>query len=721
MVHEGVVEPPQSLGTLGLESWFITKFSVKNDPTLISYLGLMGEENRVKLAETFLRPTSWQDYCEMISTNNCTTPDDVAQRSPETIEENEQFYSEGIYTGHFRATDDNNCTANPTNCTGHVADFPCGWNSYMLPQIHYLDIALKSTGPEGPAGGYPYERLVEMWKAANATKSNLMMQYWSPEPLYQEFLGTDAEFISVTLPTRTQECLNTRRPLDDMCSEDEAIRLGEPEGICEESSKPLWKVLVGNLYDQLNDPTIPIPIRSPAYDVLQVFQISELQLGQIFDFRRTEPTPRDAVCRWVSENLDYVQTFVPRSYPRTISDESSSSVNGGSAPIVYVATILGGITTVVVIITWMMVYRRREVHSIRMAQTEFLYLLLAGSLLIGFGAIIVGLPPSTASCATAIWFINLGYTLELVPLIVKVAAVNRLMGAARQFRRIVLTRKTLFGAVFGISAMVSIFLLVWTIVDPPNKNREYSLTNDVVTDDMGHSRTVVDVVYFCSSDSLVWDYIAVGWNGILLLCATVLAVQTRTVQKDFNESQTLAFLIYSHFLFVALRLIVLLLSSGNSSTVNEATLSGLRSLIFSVDTMATIFIYFLPKFLTNTTDPNGSMSLSMSSLSKLNSSVNAFAQNVIRRQSSTNFSVRPPDTTIMSPTENEVHENSVHGMTSLQPIERISPPIDDMKLIDEEEVEPSEVEPENRILVTNDDDNDDVHSADTPTDTVNVP
>ena len=276
-------------------------------------------------------------------------------------------------------------------------------------------------------------------------------------------------------------------------------------------------------------------------------------------------------------------------------------------------------------------------------------------MLIGFGAIIVGLPPSTASCATAIWFINLGYTLELVPLIVKVAAVNRLMGAARQFRRIVLTRKTLFGAVFGISAMVSIFLLVWTIVDPPNKNREYSLTNDVVTDDMGHSRTVVDVVYFCSSDSLVWDYIAVGWNGILLLCATVLAVQTRTVQKDFNESQTLAFLIYSHFLFVALRLIVLLLSSGNSSTVNEATLSGLRSLIFSVDTMATIIIYFLPKFLASNNDPNRSMLSSFNAFSNTNlsgsisgggggsssNSNNAFTSNLTRRQSSKHAKPNP--------------------------------------------------------------------------------
>jgi hypothetical protein len=297
LVHDGVLEPPQTLVTLGLETWLITKFSLVDDPTLNSYFGSMGEKNREKLAELFLRPTSWFDYCTSISANNCSTPTNVAQRAPVTINEYEQFYAEGNYIGYFHATDDNNCTARPTDCSGHVADFPCGTNSYMLPQLHYLNIALKSTRPEGPAGGYSYIRLAEMWKAANATKSNLLMQCWSPEALYQEFVGTDAEFVRVTLPSRTQECLNSRRPQDNMCSEDLTVRVGDPEGICEESSKPLWKVLVGNLFDKLNDPSIPIPIRSPAYLGLQKFQISELQLEQIFDYQRTESTPRDAVCR----------------------------------------------------------------------------------------------------------------------------------------------------------------------------------------------------------------------------------------------------------------------------------------------------------------------------------------------------------------------------------------------------------------------------------------
>lgn len=645
LLHEGIVEPPQTLGTLGLETWFITKFTALADPTLDSFLGLMGEDNRRKLAETFFRPTSWQDYCTLVSNSSCTIPDTFAQRAPQTTVEQEQFFADGLYTGHFRATGDNDCDANPTNCTGHVADFPCGWNSYMLPQIYYMDIGLKSTGPEGPAGGYPYERLVEMWRAANATKSHLMMQYWSPEPLYQEFLGTDAEFIRVTMPPRSQECLDQRRPQADMCHANETLRIGAEAGICEESAKPLYKVIVGNLYDQIYDVAIPAPIRSAGYDVLQLFQISELQLGQIFDFRRTEATPRDAVCRWVYENVDYLQTFVPRSYPRTFRKNDKSA----SEPLVYVSTIFGGITTIVVIITGIMVYRHRELRAIRVAQVEFLYLLLSGSLTIGLGAIVVGLPPSNASCVTVIWLINLGYTFELVPLIVKVAAVNKLLGAARQFRRVVLSRQSLFGAVFGISAVVVVVLLLWTILDPPQRNQEYSLSSET-TSPKGYvdSHTIIDVAYYCSSESMVWDYIAVGWNGLLLLCAMVLAFQTRTMQKDFNESQTLAFLIYSHFVFVVLRLITLILSSSNKST-----LGGWRSLIFSFDTMATIVIYFVPKFLqSNVSQQSTSNSNFMSNLSFPNT-------NLLNAALGTEHRKKTEESVHMNPTREEIVSNSM--------------------------------------------------------------
>ena len=125
-IHEGILEQPRPMGILGLESWFVTKFSAINDTTLTSYLGLQGEENRRKMAETFLTPTTWKDYCDQVSSNNCTEPNEVAQRAPMDESEFDRMFVDGLYTGHFRKTDEHDCDLNPRNCTGHVADYPCG-------------------------------------------------------------------------------------------------------------------------------------------------------------------------------------------------------------------------------------------------------------------------------------------------------------------------------------------------------------------------------------------------------------------------------------------------------------------------------------------------------------------------------------------------------------------------------------------------------------------
>jgi len=174
----------QHATVLGEESWFVTRFTADaalgGDPTLVSWLGLQGEANRRKLAETFLRPTTWGDYCALNSTNHCATPDAVAQRAP-ADDERDHMFKEGLYTGHFRATPENDCDTFPTNCTGHIADYPCGWSSFVEAQAYHLDIALKKGESSPGSHGYTYSQLIELWRAANATKSNLMFYWWTPE------------------------------------------------------------------------------------------------------------------------------------------------------------------------------------------------------------------------------------------------------------------------------------------------------------------------------------------------------------------------------------------------------------------------------------------------------------------------------------------------------------------------------------------------------------
>ena len=104
-------------------------FLLSSDSTLLTYLGIRGDENREKLAATFLRPTTWEDYCLEESANNCQSPDDVAARPP-TEDEKDFYFGGDDFIGHFRNTTQNDCSG-PNQCTGHIVDYPCGWSSFV--------------------------------------------------------------------------------------------------------------------------------------------------------------------------------------------------------------------------------------------------------------------------------------------------------------------------------------------------------------------------------------------------------------------------------------------------------------------------------------------------------------------------------------------------------------------------------------------------------------
>lgn len=180
------VESARDLGALGEQHWWVPRFTMERDPTLVSYAGLQGEENRFKLAQTFKRPTTWKQYCDEVSTSECSIADDVATRPPKNEIEDQSMFVEGLYTGHFRATEANNCTAHPFTCTGHITDYPCAWTTKVEQQTYHLNISLKSSGPS-LNGGYTFNQLYQIWQAANATKSDVMMMWWRPEFLYDRF------------------------------------------------------------------------------------------------------------------------------------------------------------------------------------------------------------------------------------------------------------------------------------------------------------------------------------------------------------------------------------------------------------------------------------------------------------------------------------------------------------------------------------------------------
>lgn len=295
---------------------------------------------------------------------------------------------------------------------------------------------------------------------------------------------------------------------------------------------------------------------------------------------------REATCKWFVDNFEEMEKLIPEGYPRTLETDKSATAK----PIYYAALFFAAFSLFLVVAASAVTFIQRKRRVMRLAQVEFLALLLLGLMMVAIGSLLVAVPPTTHICTAAMWMVNIGYTLELVPLVVRMAAIFKLMRAAAHMQHASFTRTSLFTAVAAPTVFIAIFLIIWNCLDPPHPEYEYRFTYEKNQD----GESIVAYQPYCATEWDYWYWLAVGWHFLLLLTATVQAFQARTVMRKFaDESQTLAIMIYSHFVFVWFRLVTYLLHDS----FNNSDLALARSLVFSLDTIFTIFIYFVPKFL----------------------------------------------------------------------------------------------------------------------------
>ena len=350
------------------------------------------------------------------------------------------------------------------------------------------------------------------------------------------FFATETEFQKVSLVAASQDCIEARIDPTARCGDDFKAQIGEEAGSCDETPHLLAKVVSSSLSRETHDPSIPEGIRSPGYDAIKMFKISTYQIGKLFDIWLAKGAdkwnydPREATCEWVVGNFEFITESIPPGYPRIIQEKETNDWLFYGCLVLNIAALLASLGAAV------MTVRQRKRRVMQYAQIEFLFLLLVGLMLVSVAAFIETFPATRNSCAALIWLADVGYTLELVPLIVKVAAINQLMQAAQRMRRVVLNRQRLFGIVFGLTLLNVVYLIIWTIFDVPTIQFDYSITDDV--NESGE--TIVLLTSYCDSTQDFWRLVSVTWNCLLLLCATVLAVQARNIHQDFNESTTLA-------------------------------------------------------------------------------------------------------------------------------------------------------------------------------------
>ncbi len=575
-------------GQVGKISWYIPVYTARRYPQVASYHGMAGR--RQELATIFKRPTSWKDYCSEVSPTSCLVPNGIATRSPEEGEEN-MYFAGDDFIGYFRPTNRNNCTTT-INCTGHIVGAPCTWSTNIDAQAYHNDIALESEGPLEENGGYSYSQMIQIWRAANATSSDVIMWWWTPDATIEEFRGSPFEFQQVLLPEPTAQCREARIQPMDRCNSDRDIRRGNAGGGCDNEANSLQKVLAVSLREMTYE--TPEVDRSPGYQAILNLKVSHLEMNIMLRKwvlgGRSGYAAREAVCEWIIEHQEELASFIPRGYPRIFADDSSYN-----AALMYAAMAVGGFAVALVLVMFAVVFYFSNTKVFVYAQVPFIFMVLLGLFLVACGSIFFALKPRNSICVSQVWLITLGYTLELVPLLVKVAAINRLMSATRRMRRIKISMQSLFCTVACLVLIVIMFLAVWTAVDTPKRHEGRYLVDE------DHSEIVTTVI--CASDSGIWDLVVICWNGLLIVCATVLAFQSRAMKQEFNEARSLGTMIYSHFVFGVLRTVVSNLGGSDPSpegsigypTIDPSIVAAASSFLLSMDVITAVTIYIFPK------------------------------------------------------------------------------------------------------------------------------
>jgi hypothetical protein len=550
---------------------------------LISFYGLQGEENRRKLADEFRSPTTWKEYCDEVSPDSCAAPDEAAQGYPAERDES-KYYAPPGYTGHFRLLPEDNCTAFPDTCQGHFIAPPCTWSSNVDAQMWWNDIKLRANGPLTPYGGYGYSAMIQVWRAAVHTKSSVAMWWWRPEALTEEFYGTDGHFQQVLLPETTHACSRNRIEAEDRCSADISLRRGIELGSCDQEAHALRKLISVSLKEASE--AQPVATRSPGYEMIKNLKVTDLEMDNMLTgwiLLQKDPygnDAREAVCGWVAENLDDLMRFVPLGYPKELSQ--NSPYNTG---FMHAATAVAAFAGSVVLVTSACAFMWRQKRVFVYAQSHIVFLILLGFFLIIIGSILKTLKPTDSICVAQSWLVNLGYTIELVPLLVKVAAINKILTSAKKMKRVKITKEGMMLNVGFVLIPVLIYLVVWTVVDPPRQVEQRILSEE--------DNTTIETSQTCQSENDFWFVAALCWQALLLLTATVLAFQSREIVQEFNESRSLGTMIYSHFLFMALRGITFNL--GKQEILLPNAVAGVTSVLLSLDTLFAIMIYLVPK------------------------------------------------------------------------------------------------------------------------------
>ena len=275
-----------------------------------------------------------------------------------------------------------------------------------------------------------------------------------------------------------------------------------------------------------------------------------------------------------------LKKFLPIGYPRVVTEEA-----GYNTGFMHFCIAFGVIGSIISVIVGGLTYLYRKEKQIRFAQEFFLYLFSLGLCLVGIGASLYGAVPSAGSCVARWWFTVIGFTLVFVPLLIKICAINKLMNDSKKCRVTKVSKEKVYKVVGALVLVVALYLSIWTGVDAPSPESELVLRYE--------GGNEVDVYVKCSSDSVIWEFIAIAWEGVLICCAAAVAYLSRKIPQAFNESRIVGNVAYVAFMFFIFKFLIYIMPE---SVLQPSLKNALTSLFLTLESLVLIGMYFGVKF-----------------------------------------------------------------------------------------------------------------------------
>eukprot|EP00466_Bigelowiella_natans_P015442 jgi/Bigna1/77411/fgenesh1_pg.47_\ len=198
---------------------------------------------------------------------------------------------------------------------------------------------------------------------------------------------------------------------------------------------------------------------------------------------------------------------------------------------------LAGFLIFMVIILMSLTYFWRKEPRIKAASPNIMQIINIGCILL-FVCVIVGYPhPTAAYCQSQPSLGHLGFAFVFGPLFAKNRRIKHIFLDQVQDSSN-LSDLGILAPVVGLVVVVSLYILLWFVLDPPLPHEEYNKGEDAI-------------ILVCKSRSQLWYYVIMIFELSFLLYGVYLAFLLRNVEDRFNESKEISMSLYcAVFIFI---------------------------------------------------------------------------------------------------------------------------------------------------------------------------